>query len=229
MALRKVWLLHRSARGAGGGDDAPPAYIFEPPAAEAAARLFAGAALVPQGLRLRREVSAAVFGAAGGALANASAALIVLADGSLAEPAVARARERRAWLATSDMAGAQHFRPQFFLGPPGTGAPMHAHGDALNTLVFGRKRWFLLPPRRAAFSTEPAAALAARTGGAGPPGALRCTQRAGDVIFVPAGWGHATINTRTSVGYATEFMVSLEIEGAAMPPGAAPIPGPPPP
>ena len=48
-----------------------------------------------------------------------------------------------------------HHRPQLYVGPPGSAAPMHFHGAAVNALAYGRKRWFLAPPRIANFSTEP--------------------------------------------------------------------------
>lgn len=35
---------------------------------------------------------------------------------------------------------------------------------------------------------------------------LRCTQSPGDVMFVPAMWGHAVINLEESVGFASEFI-----------------------
>jgi hypothetical protein len=38
-----------------------------------------------------------------------------------------------------------------------------------------------------------------------PP--LECTQNAGDVMFVPTLWGHATLNTMQSIGVAHEFSV----------------------
>ena len=37
--------------------------------------------------------------------------------------------------------------------------------------------------------------------------AVTCMQRAGDVLYVPNGWGHAILNTRTSIGFAGEFRV----------------------
>ena len=94
-------------------------------------------------------------------------------------------------------------RLQFYLGGEGTGAPLHYHGNAVNLLAHGRKRWFLLPPANAMFSRRPAArwldkeypALAAS---AAPP--LELVQEGGDVLFVPAGWAHATLNVEVSVG-----------------------------
>ena len=110
---------------------------------------------------------------------------------------------------------------QFFLGPPGTGAPAHFHNDAVNVLVHGEKEWLLLPPAAAVYSTQRAAdlfvALAAGDGSGGgggggdaPPPQL-CTQRAGDVFFVPRGWGHAVLNTETALGYAIEFATPLQV------------------
>ena len=33
-----------------------------------------------------------------------------------------------------------------------------------------------------------------------------CEQRAGDILYVPGGWGHAVINEEPSVGAAVEFV-----------------------
>ena len=33
-----------------------------------------------------------------------------------------------------------------------------------------------------------------------------CEQRAGDILYVPAGWGHAVVNEEPSVGAAIEFV-----------------------
>jgi hypothetical protein len=50
---------------------------------------------------------------------------------------------------------------QVYVGGPGSGAPIHYHSDAVNTLLYGRKRWYLLPPDDAVFSTVPAAVFTA--------------------------------------------------------------------
>jgi hypothetical protein len=47
-------------------------------------------------------------------------------------------------------------------------------------------------------------------GGAGAveeTAAMLCTQRAGDLMFVPTLWGHGTFNTMRSIGVAHEFSV----------------------
>ncbi|KAJ1405088.1 hypothetical protein B484DRAFT_483427 [Ochromonadaceae sp. CCMP2298] len=101
------------------------------------------------------------------------------------------------------------FEIQFYLGPAGSGAPAHFHGHAINSLAFGEKQWILYPPAEAFYSTTPALAFfpaeANATGGTG--NALRCTQQAGDVLYVPALWGHATLNSLQSIGVAHEFSV----------------------
>ena len=49
--------------------------------------------------------------------------------------------------------------------------------------------------------------------------ALQCTQRAGDVLFVPMAWGHATRNEAASVGMSIEFMLATEeAASAGLPP-----------
>ncbi|EGD77594.1 hypothetical protein PTSG_08691 [Salpingoeca rosetta] len=96
---------------------------------------------------------------------------------------------------------------QFYLGPAGSGAPMHVHSGSWNALVYGRKRWFLLPPPLAIYSKqhphdfidEQLPALRAR--GA----VLECIQESGDVVFVPEMWAHAVLNEAESIGFASEF------------------------
>lgn len=106
------------------------------------------------------------------------------------------------------------FEIQFYLGSAGTGAPAHFHGHAINSLAYGEKQWLLYPPVHAFYSTTPAqhlfdsAATADALGtGEGEGGPVLVTQRAGDVLFVPALWGHATLNTQQSIGVAHEFSV----------------------
>ena len=98
---------------------------------------------------------------------------------------------------------------QFAVGGAGSGAPMHYHKAAVNTLVYGKKRWWLAPPRDAIYSSIPAAAWAEGGGPARAAAAgrtlLRCVQRPGDVLFLPDFWGHAVLNEEASVGVASEF------------------------
>lgn len=108
-------------------------------------------------------------------------------------------------------------KPQFYLGPPGSGAPMHHHKSAWNFLAYGQKRWFLIPPgKHSLYSTQPIAewvlALPEDRGESEGLGIIECTQEAGDVIFVPSDWSHGVLNTKTSIGVALEFSTVLDLQ-----------------
>jgi len=96
-------------------------------------------------------------------------------------------------------------------GGAGAGSRWHVDPfgtDAWNALLSGRKRWAFWPPgdrpppgarvvprfvsaTRTLWTTEPAAA--AWFSQAPPRGAWIVTQEAGDVVYIPAGWWHATV------------------------------------
>ena len=71
----------------------------------------------------------------------------------------------------------------------------------MNALGFGRKTWYLRPPPTATYSVEPPRAWRGK-----PRDAVVCEQRAGDILYIPGGWGHAVINEEPSVGAAVEFV-----------------------
>jgi hypothetical protein len=104
-------------------------------------------------------------------------------------------------------------KPQFYLGPAGSGAPIHFHKDAVNFLVYGEKEWFLFPPNRSMYSTIPIAewvtneevATSYLLGRQGADAAIQCTQLAGDLMYVPYEWGHGVLNLEPSIGVAIEF------------------------
>jgi len=131
-------------------------------------------------------------------------------------------------------------KPQLYLGGPGSGAPMHFHKDAWNVATSGLKRWYIVPPGCASYSSTPVAqwvvgstgrgarrdalpALFAPNGGVLPTGCpdedegddggahrpFECSQDAGDVLYIPAGFGHAVLNLETSMGAAVEFDTPL--------------------
>ena len=113
------------------------------------------------------------------------------------------------------------WKGQFYLGPAGTGAPMHIHSDAFNALAYGRKSWWVAPPSTAMFTTSRFRMNDTRPRSrrpAFPKSApvdvqakltnktlLYCEQQAGDILYVPAEWAHATLNTQTNLGVAFEF------------------------
>jgi hypothetical protein len=94
---------------------------------------------------------------------------------------------------------------QFYLGASGTGAPVHFHGHAVNSLAYGEKKWTLFPPQDAFYSTIPAAEFVLRDPHVKE--GTTCTQYGGDLMFVPALWGHGTLNMKQSIGVAHEFSV----------------------
>ena len=101
--------------------------------------------------------------------------------------------------------GSTSWEIQFYLGPAGSGAPVHFHGHAVNTLSYGQKKWFLFPPSDAFYSTQTALTFAMNDTRA--ENAITCTQNAGDIMFVPALWGHGTLNLKQSIGVAHEFSI----------------------
>ena len=107
------------------------------------------------------------------------------------------------------------YNAQFYVGPAGSGAPLHYHDCAWNALVYGKKGWVLMQPDRALFSNEPAARMVKRLAdddaAASDPRHdkrnRRCIQNAGDVIILPRGWGHLTYNLQASIGLAKEIHI----------------------
>eukprot|EP00928_Gymnodinium_smaydae_P017568 TRINITY_DN16719_c0_g2_i1.p1 TRINITY_DN16719_c0_g2~~TRINITY_DN16719_c0_g2_i1.p1 ORF type:complete len:495 (-),score=94.08 TRINITY_DN16719_c0_g2_i1:361-1845(-) len=100
-------------------------------------------------------------------------------------------------------------QPQFGLGFRGAGAHWHSHHAALNALFIGQKQWFLTPPEATTWSRLPAAEWAAseeRHALQASGALLEVTQCAGDLLFVPDGWGHATVLQEYSVGVGQEFI-----------------------
>jgi hypothetical protein len=101
---------------------------------------------------------------------------------------------------------------QFIIGGRGGGAPAHPHSHAVNSMAWGMKRWRMWAPHQSHFSaTSPWYGW--RNGeGAQHSEFVECTQRAGDIVYVPASWGHSVLNLRDSVGQTTEFEVQLDGE-----------------
>mmetsp|Transcript_10934 Transcript_10934/g.11355 ORF Transcript_10934/g.11355 Transcript_10934/m.11355 type:complete len:102 (-) Transcript_10934:61-366(-) len=94
---------------------------------------------------------------------------------------------------------------QFYLGSSGTGAPVHYHGHAVNSLAYGEKRWFLYPPENSFYSTKPSLEFVQYD--KKQYNSLQCHQKSGDVMYVPSLWGHGTLNTKQSIGVAHEFSI----------------------
>lgn len=101
----------------------------------------------------------------------------------------------------------------FFLGPANSGAYTHQHTAAWNAVVYGAKRWYLLPPAaRHGPDTEMQGGMIEwlRTiKNRLPVSALECTQYAGELLFVPASWWHGVLNLCDTVGVAVEVGVPI--------------------
>jgi histone arginine demethylase JMJD6 len=96
---------------------------------------------------------------------------------------------------------------QLIIGPEGSGSPAHFHTAAFNALLFGRKRWLIYPPSIAFWSKKPALPWLMDGDAHGVPDEqpLECVQQPGDVVYVPAAWGHAVINLEDTVAAAMEI------------------------
>lgn len=101
----------------------------------------------------------------------------------------------------------------FFLGSSNSGAPFHIHADALNVITIGKKQWWLYPPTKALYSRKHVALWLKEDLAQMPEEdrPLACVQEAGDIIYVPFDWGHATLNTDLTFGYALELFNRREL------------------
>ncbi|XP_045639940.1 jmjC domain-containing protein 8 isoform X2 [Ursus americanus] len=95
----------------------------------------------------------------------------------------------------------------FGIAGAGSGVPFHWHGPGFSEVIYGRKRWFLYPPEKTPEfhpnkttltwlrDTYPTLAPSVRP--------LECTVQAGEVLYFPDRWWHATLNLDTSVFIST--------------------------
>lgn len=112
-----------------------------------------------------------------------------------------------------DILGPAHFsndaalrakRSFFFLGGAGTGVGFHQHVAAWNALIYGYKRWFLIPPHSIhKYRDTPIATLAAQR--PLPEDVFEFLQEPGELVFVPQYWHHATFNLTDCIGIAREI------------------------
>ena len=98
---------------------------------------------------------------------------------------------------------------QFYFGMTGSGAPLHVHADAVNMVVSGEKRWYIQTPQKTMYSRKPVKEWVEqevpRLDEEYKP--LECTQKAGDIVYVPMDWGHAILNTKDDTfGFAIEVL-----------------------
>mmetsp|Transcript_20303 Transcript_20303/g.33045 ORF Transcript_20303/g.33045 Transcript_20303/m.33045 type:complete len:570 (-) Transcript_20303:333-2042(-) len=107
-------------------------------------------------------------------------------------------------------------RAIFMIGADRSKTGFHFHSNAYNGLVFGKKHWYFMPPvsnlgplihnwfTAALPSTRYSGDYYSTTPHLERYGPLRCTQHAGEVMFVPTGWKHAVMNEGIAVAIAFE-------------------------
>ena len=94
----------------------------------------------------------------------------------------------------------------FFAGPALSGVSLHMHTNAWNALLYGRKRWFLLPPNSLWGPTGmPMLRWVHDFYDKLAPDMHECVQEAGEVLYVPSDWYHGVINLKDSVGIVVEM------------------------
>jgi hypothetical protein len=76
------------------------------------------------------------------------------------------------------------------------GVPYHKHGPSWLGLVAGRKQWVIVPPAEgSAMSGQPLPCSESKgVTGELPKGAVVIMQEAGEFVYVPSDWAHATCN-----------------------------------
>ena len=95
----------------------------------------------------------------------------------------------------------------FYVGGALSGTYFHSHTNALNVLINGSKRWWLVPPN-VLFGPDTVGSMVdwyTKYKLTLPFTPLECTQRSGDILFVPTEWNHATMNLENVFGYAVEI------------------------
>ena len=105
----------------------------------------------------------------------------------------------------------------FYIGPELSGVYFHQHSAAVNVLVSGEKHWFLFPPR--VWAGPQVSSMAQWVEEILPHlrfKPLEVRQKAGEALFIPSGWSHATINVGEPdshvVGVAIEIGVDQDLE-----------------
>eukprot|EP00808_Paulinella_micropora_P023804 g6248.t1 len=93
--------------------------------------------------------------------------------------------------------------PQLTLGPSRSGTNL-ATAAMHNYLLFtGQRKWWLLPPMLSFSTNQFPVDFQGRAQNI--EGLLQCTQRAGDLLFVPNLWARGAINEMETLAFACEF------------------------
>ena len=114
------------------------------------------------------------------------------------------------------------------LGGSGSGLPWHTHGETWIATVYGRKAWFVYAPGDADSSrrghplhdasmwlehTFPSLSAEDRP--------MHCVQHPGEVVYLPAGYAHLTVNLEDVIGAGAQSNMRAEDVKSALTPAAA--------
>ena len=116
------------------------------------------------------------------------------------------------------------------LGSSRTGLPFHSHGKTWLALLHGSKRWLVYPPgfnapaeAQARFNPlKPVHAWledvypslrdlpVAGSSSAAASRPIECIQRPGDIVYLPDGWAHMTVNVGEAIGVGGQTGLTIE-------------------
>jgi hypothetical protein len=125
-----------------------------------------------------------------------------------------------------------HETMKLSMGATGSGVPMHSHNSSWNLLITGKKRWFFVPPahwkdvrgKLNDLGTYDAKPTMDWLTDVAPELFIRGLvfegiQYPGDVVFVPHGWYHATLNVGDTISVSQEFCTLLNTNQRVQPLG----------
>ena len=108
------------------------------------------------------------------------------------------------------------------IGDHGAGLPPHVHGASWLTAVFGAKKWYIWEPGGIAAEAVPDPlssfgqwerdVLPALGPKAMP---MQCLQQAGETLYLPAGWVHATSNIGEGIAIGMQGSYDFKLRTAA--------------
>lgn len=128
------------------------------------------------------------------------------------------------YMAELAASGHSRYRNFFVLGAAGTGLVMHRHWEAWNTVIHGKKHWYLYPPSAVPplqfpvvvsiqewlAQIYPEIKRLALDGNVDVSLPLECTQHAGQLIYIPEGWYHSTVNLVETIGVARQIQFDVK-------------------
>lgn len=119
------------------------------------------------------------------------------------------------WIAGGKDMSRLHYKSCFFtMGGDESGVQFHRHNEGWNLVLAGAKRWFLYAPDRLPVPHYPANELPIRDWLLHYYGGLQrlavqhrpaeCIQTRGELMYVPEGWYHATVNLADTLAVASQ-------------------------